>query len=305
MQLDFVSALSLAVSTQIASAVATPMGTRDTSLNPRGSWLLELYESGCPGGGKDSTSTGAMAGSEGDEIWCNSVVTSHNVVASNMGNMDVWLFADRRCEHEVAHIGMDGCTAIPSNYVVEAVRVLPKKKAEVLVVSYFCQRSWYTSDTIMKHPGAITPLMAFAAFGQTTSNYTSPLGVDIYNPAQLFTASGPWSMMSRAGNTLYISGMRGFYPSNTTLAPVGHERVYQAFANMKQLAELGGSDLTSCVRLQVFVTDMYRWRPVVNQVQEELWRDVAPNYPPRTILEVQRLNDDDIVEIEGTFYLGD
>ncbi|KAK7913781.1 hypothetical protein PG985_011484 [Apiospora marii] len=69
-----------------------------------------------------------MAGSEGDEIWCNSVVTSHNVVASNMGNMDVWLFADRRCEHEVAHIGMDGCTAIPSNYVVEAVRVLPKKK---------------------------------------------------------------------------------------------------------------------------------------------------------------------------------
>lgn len=61
----------------------------------------------------------------------------------------------------------------------------------------------------------------------------------------------------------------------------------------------------SCVRLQVFVTDMYRWRPVVNQVQEELWRDVAPNYPPRTILEVQRLNDDDIVEIEGTFYLGE
>ncbi|KAK7913782.1 hypothetical protein PG985_011485 [Apiospora marii] len=153
--------------------------------------------------------------------------------------------------------------------------------------------------------GAITPLMAMAAFGQTTPNYTSPLGVDIYNPAQLFNTSGPWSMMSRAGNILYISGMRGFYPSNTTLAPVGHERVYQAFANMKQLAELGGSDLTSCVRLQVFVTDMYRWRPVVNQVQQELWRDVAPNYPPRTILEVQRLNDDDIVEIEGTFYLGE
>lgn len=64
-------------------------------------------------------------------------------------------------------------------------------------------------------------------------------------------------------------------------------------------------DQTSCVRLQVFVTDMYRWRPVVNQVQEKLWRDVAPNYPPRTILQVQRLNDDDIVEIEGTFYLGD
>ncbi|KAK8121579.1 hypothetical protein PG984_010249 [Apiospora sp. TS-2023a] len=154
----------------------------------------------------------------------------------------------------------------------------------------------------MKLPSVVTPSMALAAFGQAaTPNYTSPLGVDIYNPAQLSHASGPWSMMSRAGNTLYISDtirMRGFYPSNTTLAPVGRERVYQAFANMKQLAELGGSDL-------VFVTDMYRWRPVVNQVQEELWRDVAPNYPPRTILEVQRLNDDDIVEVEGTFHLGD
>jgi len=50
---------------------------------------------------------------------------------------------------------------------------------------------------------------------------------------------------------------------------------------------------------------MYRWRPVVNKIQEELWGDVAPNYPPRTILEVQRLNNDDIVEIEGTFYLGE
>ncbi|KAK8087699.1 hypothetical protein PG997_002660 [Apiospora hydei] len=178
----------------------------------------------------------------------------------------------------------------------------------------------------MKLHNIITPLFASvaSAIGQAvTPNYTSPLGVDVYNPAQLFNASGTWSMMSRAGNTLYISGMRGFYPSNTTLAPVGRERVLQAFLNMKILAGLGGSDLyglvshwlrtdcmgvmhkTSCVRLQVYVTDMYRWRPLVNEVQEELWKDVAPNYPPRTILEVQRLNDDDIVEVEGTFHLSD
>ncbi|KAK8054929.1 hypothetical protein PG993_000156 [Apiospora rasikravindrae] len=159
----------------------------------------------------------------------------------------------------------------------------------------------------MKLPGIVTPLIAFVAYAiaQATPNYTSPLDVDIYNPSQLFNVSGPWSLMSRAGNTLYISGIRGFYPSNTTLAPVGRERVLQAFLNMKMLAELGGSDLTSCLRLQVYVTDMYRWRPLVNQVQEELWKDVAPSYPPRTILEVQRLNDDDIVEVEGTFYLGD
>jgi len=27
-----------------------------------------------------------------------------------------------------------------------------------------------------------------------------------------------------------------------------------------------------------------------------------PNYPPRTIIEVHRLNGDDIFEVEGTFY---
>lgn len=53
---------------------------------------------------------------------------------------------------------------------------------------------------------------------------------------------------------------------------------------------------------------MYRYRPLVNQVQTELWAELNTTgevlFPPRTILEVQRLNDDDIVEVEGTFWLG-
>ena len=57
---------------------------------------------------------------------------------------------------------------------------------------------------------------------------------------------------------------------------------------------------SNSVRLVVYVTDMFRFRPLVNKVQAELWGD-GP-YPPRTIVEVQRLNQDDIVEIEGTFY---
>jgi len=45
---------------------------------------------------------------------------------------------------------------------------------------------------------------------------------------------------------------------------------------------------------------MFRFRPLVNRVQEEFW-DKGP-YPPRTIVEVRRLNQDDIFEVEGTFY---
>ena len=50
----------------------------------------------------------------------------------------------------------------------------------------------------------------------------------------------------------------------------------------------------------VYVTDMFRHRPLVNKVQEELWG--SGPYPPRTIIEVDRLNQDDIVEVEGTFF---
>lgn len=44
------------------------------------------------------------------------------------------------------------------------------------------------------------------AFAQITPNYTSPLGVEVYNPSQSFNVSGPWSLMTKAGNMLYISG---------------------------------------------------------------------------------------------------
>jgi len=107
--------------------------------------------------------------------------------------------------------------------------------------------------------------------------------------------------MSKAGNTLYIAGMRGIYSSNDTLAPVGIERIRQAYANMIQLAELAGTDRFSAVRLVVYTTDMYRYRPLCNQAQTEFWGEDPNRHPPRSIIEVQRLNDDDIVEVEGTF----
>jgi enamine deaminase RidA (YjgF/YER057c/UK114 family) len=69
---------------------------------------------------------------------------------------------------------------------------------------------------------------------------------------------------------------------------------------METIAAAEGASLASCVRLTIFVTDMKRLRPLVNKAQEELW--AGGPYPPRTIVEVARLNQDDIFEVEGTFY---
>jgi enamine deaminase RidA (YjgF/YER057c/UK114 family) len=94
--------------------------------------------------------------------------------------------------------------------------------------------------------------------------------------------------------------MRGIDPKTDLQVQGDEPRIRQAFANMKLIAESEGATLRDAARLVVYVTDMYRFRPIVNKIQEEFWGK-GP-YPPRTIIEVHRLNGDDICEVEGTFY---
>jgi enamine deaminase RidA (YjgF/YER057c/UK114 family) len=69
---------------------------------------------------------------------------------------------------------------------------------------------------------------------------------------------------------------------------------------MMVVANTEGALPVDCVRLTVFVTDMAALRPLVNKVQEEIWAGLS--YPPRTIVEVAKLNQDDIFEVEGMFF---
>jgi enamine deaminase RidA (YjgF/YER057c/UK114 family) len=83
------------------------------------------------------------------------------------------------------------------------------------------------------------------------------------------------------------------------LVPDLEAGVRQTFLNMKLIAESESASLQDAVRLVVFVTDMFRFRPVVNKVQAELGRRPLSFH---TINEVHRLNQADIVEVDGTFY---
>ena len=125
-------------------------------------------------------------------------------------------------------------------------------------------------------------------------------GVRILSPGGAIKPTGPWSLGARAGDFVFIAGMRGIAPTSNTLLGTEEERIRRAFTNMKTIAEADGASLADCVRLTVFVTDMNRLRPLVNKVQEELWG--GGPYPPRTIVEVAKLNQDDIFEVEGTFF---
>jgi 2-iminobutanoate/2-iminopropanoate deaminase len=127
-----------------------------------------------------------------------------------------------------------------------------------------------------------------------------PDDIEFLSPRGAIKPTGPWSLGVRAGDFVFVAGIRGIDPATNKLVDGDEARIRQAFLNMKAVAAAAGGSLRDAVRLVVYVTAMDRYRPLVNKIQEELWG--GPPYPPRTIVEVSRLNQDDIAEVEGTFF---
>src|SRR5262245_37561970 len=136
--------------------------------------------------------------------------------------------------------------------------------------------------------------------GVSSAQELSPNGVKTLAPEGAIKTTGTWALGTRAGDFIYVAGMRGIDPKTNTLVQGDEARIRQGFLNMKLIAESEGATLRDAVRIVVYVTDMFRFRPLVNKVQEELW-DMGP-YPQSIVVEVHRLNQDDIFEVEGTFY---
>jgi enamine deaminase RidA (YjgF/YER057c/UK114 family) len=130
-----------------------------------------------------------------------------------------------------------------------------------------------------------------------------PSAVRHISPAGTIEPTGPWSLatLDTTTGTLYVAGMRGIDPTTNKLVEGAEARIRQAFLNMQHIAESQGASLQDCLRIVVYTTDMYRYRPIANKMQQELWG--SGPYPPRTIVEVHRLDDDDIFEVEGTFHV--
>ena len=128
----------------------------------------------------------------------------------------------------------------------------------------------------------------------------SPNGVRTLHPPGAIKAEGTWSLGVRAGDFVFVAGMQGIDPTTNTLVQDPQARIRQAFLNIKLIAQSEGASLQDCVRVTVYVSDLHRYAAMVDKAQAELWG--KPPYPPRTMIEVQRLFDDDIVEIDSVFY---
>jgi len=139
-----------------------------------------------------------------------------------------------------------------------------------------------------------------ASLGVAQADPVSPNGVRTLDPDGAVKAEGTWSLGTRAGDFVFISGMQGYDPATNKLVENPEARIERAFLNIKLIAQSEGASLTDCVRLTIYVSDLTRYAPMVDKVQAALWG--KPPYPPRTMVEVSRLFDDDIIEIDSVFY---
>lgn len=153
----------------------------------------------------------------------------------------------------------------------------------------------------LKAAGAILAgVMLLAGPGAAVADGSAG-GVQVLQPVPGgITPSGSWSVGARAGDFVFVGGMRGVDPATGQLVEGDAERIRQMFRNMLAVAESAGAKPTDAVRLTIFVTDVARLRPIVNEVQKEFWGD-GP-YPPRTVLGASSLDQNDIAEVDGTFY---
>jgi 2-iminobutanoate/2-iminopropanoate deaminase len=175
----------------------------------------------------------------------------------------------------------------------------PRAKAlEIVMAGLVLATRWRIEMLRSLALAVVAALFLAASLGSAQSQ--SPNGVKTLDPPGAIKAEGTWSLGTRAGDFIFVAGMQGIDPATNKLVEDPQMRILRAFLNIKTIAESGGASLKDCVRLTVYLSDLPRFAPMVEKAQAELWG--GPPYPPRTMVEVKRLFDDDIVEIDSVFY---
>ncbi len=100
----------------------------------------------------------------------------------------------------------------------------------------------------------------------------------------------------KLGNLLFISGQAGYGEDGQIVSGGFRAQGEQAFANLSRALEAGGSDLKHVVKVTIYLTDMDKFKEVV-----ELRRQFfSLPYPADTILEISGLyTPEAMIEIEA------
>ena len=107
--------------------------------------------------------------------------------------------------------------------------------------------------------------------------------------------TGPWHWTVAWNGLVFVSGVRGIELSTGQPADGDERRVALIFEHLERILRHAGSSFDAVLSSTVYVTDMGRLRPMVNEAYVKAF---GANLPTRTIVEVAGLNQNDSVEIE-------
>jgi 2-iminobutanoate/2-iminopropanoate deaminase len=121
--------------------------------------------------------------------------------------------------------------------------------------------------------------------------------IDIHRTDLIDGAPAPGGPSHWTWNSLvFVSGVRGIDPKTGQPADGDGRRIELIFEHLRQMLEQAGSSLDSLLSSTVYVTDMARLRPMVNDACVRAF--FGANLPIRTIARVAALNQNDSVKIE-------
>jgi reactive intermediate/imine deaminase len=109
-------------------------------------------------------------------------------------------------------------------------------------------------------------------------------------------AIGTYSQAVKVNNTVYLSGQIPLDPE--TMQIVSDDvavQITQVFDNLTAVCEAAGGDLSSIVKLNIFLTDLSNF-PIVNEIMGQYF---AEPYPARAAIGVRALPKDSRVEMDG------
>ena len=99
---------------------------------------------------------------------------------------------------------------------------------------------------------------------------------EIISTDQAPAAIGPYSQAVRVGDTVYMSGQIPLDPGTMELVQGGIEvQARRVFANLAAVCVAAGGDLSSIVKLNLYLTDMGDFAQV-NEVMKEVFSEPFP-----------------------------
>ena len=108
-------------------------------------------------------------------------------------------------------------------------------------------------------------------------------------------AIGPYSQAIEVNGMVYTSGIIPVDPATGAIPEGSVAQAEQAFANMKNLLEAAGTDMSNVVKTTVFIKEMNDFA-AINEVYAKYFSEP---YPSRSCVEVARLPKDVMLEIEA------